>query len=230
MALVILDFETSGLGGQADVVEMGSIILTDKGDRYTLSERANPLVPIEAKATEIHGIRNEDVAHCRPARDVVQEWYRAVIDLNEDFVMVSHNWQFDSRFLHKHLDIEGRKNFCSLKLSRQVLPDLPSHKLEFIYKYMGFTEAVKAHSAYDDCVMLERVLSKLLPISQRSYYELSTSVTSAKSTREPKLLKTINFGKHKGTLYSDVPKEYLTWLVRDHDNIDVRYTAKTYLK
>ena len=47
----------------------------------------------------------------------------------------------------------------------------------------------------------------------------------------PALLAKVGFGKHRGKRWSEVPADYLQWLVKsDMDDRNVRATAKHYLK
>lgn len=47
----------------------------------------------------------------------------------------------------------------------------------------------------------------------------------------PALLAKVGFGKHRGKRWSEVPVDYLQWLIKsDMDDRDVRATAKHYLK
>ena len=54
-----VDFETTDLGGYA--VELG--IVGPDGETL-FAERFNPMMPIEPEATNVHGIRDEDVSDC----------------------------------------------------------------------------------------------------------------------------------------------------------------------
>jgi exodeoxyribonuclease X len=47
----------------------------------------------------------------------------------------------------------------------------------------------------------------------------------------PALLAKVGFGKHRGMRWSEVPKDYLHWILKsDMDDRNVRATAKHYLK
>ena len=48
---------------------------------------------------------------------------------------------------------------------------------------------------------------------------------------KPVLLSRMYFGKHKGQLFRDMPKDYLKWLSGTDDlDEDMRYTVEWYLK
>ena len=48
----------------------------------------------------------------------------------------------------------------------------------------------------------------------------------------PSILYMCKFGKYKGTLWTDVPRDYLDWVVNKSDftDEDVLYTARYYLE
>jgi exodeoxyribonuclease X len=50
-------------------------------------------------------------------------------------------------------------------------------------------------------------------------------------SRKPVLLTRMFFGKHKGELFKDIPKDYLQWLSKQDDlDEDMRFTVEHYLK
>jgi DNA polymerase-3 subunit epsilon len=61
--LVFFDLETTGLDLKRDrIVELAFIKVTPQGDVLERERRFNPLIPIPAEATAVHGISDADVA------------------------------------------------------------------------------------------------------------------------------------------------------------------------
>jgi exodeoxyribonuclease X len=50
-----------------------------------------------------------------------------------------------------------------------------------------------------------------------------------KISNNPILIPRMPFGKHKGLLFSEVPRDYLEWLQRSELDEDMAYTVKTHL-
>jgi exodeoxyribonuclease X len=49
-------------------------------------------------------------------------------------------------------------------------------------------------------------------------------------TNAPSLLPRVNFGKHRGQAWSELPGDYLSWLVNKSDmDVDTKFTAKHWL-
>lgn len=60
--LTVYDFETSGLGKEAEIVEVGMMVFDKRKDRpICFSGLVNPGKPICLSATEVHGITDSDV-------------------------------------------------------------------------------------------------------------------------------------------------------------------------
>lgn len=218
--IVVFDTETAGFDG--DICEFGSVIITDSGKRFSFNERAKPSVPISEGAYKTHGISDEDVAHCRPEKEVVLEWIQDVLDLaakeQEEVVFCAHNLQFDQRMIKPFVDIQKHHKLCTLKLAKEMLPDNDNHKLGTLYAQFGQGNNHTAHSALDDCLMLAEILPKLL--GPRTYYQAAKLQQIV-----PKMLQTIEFGKHKGKAFNEVPKDYLEWIYSNHSNVHAVFTA-----
>ncbi|HCE46689.1 MAG TPA: hypothetical protein DET40_24340 [Lentisphaeria bacterium] len=56
---------------------------------------------------------------------------------------VAHNASFDSRFYHAEMNRSGttheRTFFCTMKLSRRLIPDLPSYKLGSLTQHLNLS-------------------------------------------------------------------------------------------
>ena len=48
--------------------------------------------------------------------------------------------------------------------------------------------------------------------------------------KQPVLLRTVRFGKHRGDLWKDVPRSYLSWIVNQDFDRDVIHTARHHLR
>lgn len=89
---LILDTETTGLGKDAEIVE---ICLIDCMGKVLLNTLVKPLNPIPAEATAIHGITNEMVASAPAWRDV----YHLFRLIAHDKTLVIYNADFDVRLI-----------------------------------------------------------------------------------------------------------------------------------
>jgi DNA polymerase-3 subunit epsilon len=172
---VIFDTETTGFG-EADIVELASIIILDNGERHQFRQLMKPEFPIHPKASEVHGISNEEVANLPSSKKVVTDWLTYVKSIAEkhqetEIIFGAHNLPFDVNMISRHVSLESEKKLCSLKLAKSLSLNAPNNKLGTLYEYFGFTEKYQAHSALDDCLMTEKVMFKLFEHAGRDYYE-----------------------------------------------------------
>lgn len=98
---VVLDTETTGLGKDDRIIEIGAILLENRKPVKTFHTYINP----EGKeshpdALRVHGITNQFLEDKPLFRDV----YHTFLDFVSDSTLVIHNAAFDMRFLQAELD------------------------------------------------------------------------------------------------------------------------------
>lgn len=106
---LILDTETTGLGDDAEIIEISIIDCTGK---VLLNTLVKPRNPIPAEATAIHGITNEMVAAAPTWRDI--HWQ--LMALIHTQTLVIYNIDFDVRLILQTAGINGC-GFGSLELN-----------------------------------------------------------------------------------------------------------------
>jgi DNA polymerase-3 subunit epsilon len=120
---LILDTETTGLGGDAEICEIAVI---DARGRILVDQLIKPFNPIPANASAIHSITNDDVAEAPHFGDV---WPQLTTILLEQTVVI-YNSAYDLRLLRQSgmavgIDLMGalqsitRNTFCAMKLYAQ---------------------------------------------------------------------------------------------------------------
>ena len=96
--LVIFDTETTGLGPDAEIVEIAAM----KVDGTVLLDTlVKPRQPIPPNATAIHGVTDEDVAGFPPLKSVLPRVS------GRDQHLASYNLAFDKRLIRRSLDLGG---------------------------------------------------------------------------------------------------------------------------
>lgn len=191
-------------------------------------------VPMDFGAMAVHHITEAELIgkplfQDTPDYDVLQK-------LLHTYTLVAHNAAYDINVLVRQ-GIEVPSSICTLRLARYLLPATEQHKLQYLRYYLGveFAEKPQAHDALGDVLVLEKVFYKLHELlkaanpekNEDQLKELMIDISS-----RPSVLYTCKFGKHKGTLWSDVPRDYLDWVVNKSDftDEDVLYTARHYLE
>jgi exodeoxyribonuclease X len=184
-------------------------------DSYYL-ERFNPSKAIDAGASRVNGIYKKDLLTCRKSSEFTLP--------TETEYFIGHNIAFDHRTLGKpNVKLICTKELSLLTFNRQT--GLGNNKLttliEFLYPGRNLT--INAHGALHDCklvyLLLIKILEKLPKIG--TWDELSNLCSQGKATKSyEELNKTLTklevmpFGKYKDLFFSEVPKDYLKWLIK----------------
>lgn len=188
----------------------------------------------------VHHITEEAIAEKKPFNGSLD---RANLQdrLNDGYTLVAHNAKFDVGVLENH-DVKTPAYICTLKLARHLYPELEAHNLQFLRYALGlkFSTQIDPHDALSDVIVLERLFYLLLAelINKEPLHgkdaEDDLEITKKRMieiTQAPSLLHKCLFGKYVGTLWRDVPREYLEWIVykSSFDDADVLHTARFYL-
>jgi exodeoxyribonuclease X len=216
--IILFDVETTGADEGAEIIEAAvGVLVGEPGSaiRPAISavavERFKPSKPIELGALSTHHIIASDLENCPPSSTfALPEGVKLLIGHNIDF-----DWKMaGSPLIHR---------ICTEALARSVWPTLDSYKLgSLLYHLLSHDEArlrlTTAHTAetdvYNVFILLEALLDQLKPDSWKQLYRMS---------EEARVPKFITFGKHKPAPgeppkpFSDVPRDYRDWILRQPD-------------
>ena len=211
MCVLIIDTETTGLT-EPRPVEVAWLNLKDITSLKIVQEfeqKYNPEKPIEFGAMSTHYILDEDVAD-KPS-------YKTFEIPDETEYIIGHNIDYDWEVVNKP-DV---KRIDTLALSRRIWKDAGSHSLSaLIYMLAKDKRKVRdrlkfAHSAMTDVKMCWFLLNKILKeIDVKSWDDLWSI------SEEYRIPETMPFGKHKGTLISELPPDYIQWAIANLKDID----------
>lgn len=219
MLIRVVDFETTGLAPpDAAVCEVGWSDISDKpGSREApFSFVCDPGRPIPAEARAVHHIRDDELSVAMPRETL----FRALMEGPPD-AFVAHNCAFERQFFGGG----DRPWICTLKVARR--PDCPSHSNQCLRYWLGLEldveHAMPPHRAGPDAFVTRAILQEALKL---------TSITNMIAwTEQPSLLPRITFGKHRGSKWADVPRDYLEWIAKQRDmDPDAVFTARHWLK
>ena len=161
---VAFDTETTGLNAQSErLTEIGACIFAGGEVKEVFNTFVNPGIHIPERITELTGIRDSDVAGA-PSEE---EALRAFIAFAGNRPVVAHNASFDMSFLGAAASRHGIRYtpvvLDTLVMSRALLPDLKTHKLDVVSKHLdlpGFNH----HRASDDAMVVQRIMEKFIPM------------------------------------------------------------------
>ena len=213
--ILIFDTETTNLDFTKDprIIEIGGIYIQGnplkEEQKDIIYQRYNPLKEIFYESMAVHNIIDDDVKDCPPYTDFK-------FDENVKY-LIGHNIDFDWEVIGK----PNVKRIDTLALSRYVYPELETHKLAAVCYAITPKENRKFiqqicntyHNALTDCYLALYLLKNIL-IKNKNILNWEQLYTLSQYSRIPKK---ITFGKYKGTLISELPLDYINWLLNQKD-------------
>jgi len=240
---IILDTETTGAGEADRVIQLGYIVLGAK-EIEVHNEFCSSEVPISFGAMEVHNI-TPDMIEDKPSC-IETTSYKRLQELNtQENYLIIHNAPFDVGMLEKE-GFENRMQVIdTLRVAKHVLPDEEAHRLQYFRYKMGLYKeeeaeankldiVIKAHDAIGDVLVLKLLLSKLRKIVEEQFVGENSVEKMVALTKEPIMIKTFRFGKHKGKTLVEVAENdagYLRWMLGNMENLDedMRYSINAVL-
>lgn len=123
----VLDTETTGLGKQDEIVQIG---IVDKDGRAVIDELVKPTIPIPFGASKVHGIYDSDVENAPNFKDI----YAELSEILEDQEIIAYNMKFDWRMLEQS---RGKYNDLE-EICMNWNPDINQHCVMIQYaQYKG---------------------------------------------------------------------------------------------
>jgi DNA polymerase-3 subunit epsilon len=243
MITLYLDFETTGLDTGLDrIIEAGLIIETQDGQRDTFQSLVNPKCPIPAESTQIHGIKDEDVADAPVFADIFPDIQSMVEKCD---AIAGYNVNFDLKILMA----ESRRLSKPLPLHNKTILDM--QKIFFHHEPRNLTAALKfyckkelegGHRAINDVeatidvfkAQIERYELNLEAPEVKAYAELQLPLDSNGAfSLNAKDQVIINFGKFKGKVANGQAQDmrnYLGWMINANFPPDTKSIARALLK
>lgn len=248
MKIAVVDTETTGLdkdndrivelavttidAGKKSIVDTWSTFVAPHGAKITPyvnqhGEVITPGMSLEARAT--HHITDKELEGAPTLEQAIKEAPLSDVDF-----FCAHNAAFDRQFLT--MDV---KWLCTYRTARHLYPDAPRHTNQVLRYYLDLNDKLyeakpapiddrgwnimlqPPHRALVDTWVTAHILLEMLEMKEpRDIHVLSNS---------PVLEKVCRFGKHAGTEWSKVPRDYLSWIIRTGGfDPDVMHTARHY--
>lgn len=162
---VAVDIETTGLGRDARIIELGAVRIRHGRKVASYSQLVNPQIPIPAKVTQITGITDRDVRH-QPTIDKALPRFYAFCGKD---TWIGHNiHRFDIPIIKHEAERVGAgipdiSFYDTLEISQVYLPQLDHHRLKDLIRYFGIAKTER-HRAADDAAQTAQVFERLKQI------------------------------------------------------------------
>lgn len=159
---VAIDIETTGLGRNARIIELGAVRIRHGRKVASYSQLVNPQIPIPAKVTQITGIADRDVRH-QPTIDKALPRFYAFCGRD---TWLGHNIRrFDIPVIAREAQRVGAgmpdvSFYDTMELSQALLPQLDHHRVVDLIRYFGIAKTER-HRAADDAAQTAQIFEHL---------------------------------------------------------------------
>jgi DNA polymerase III subunit epsilon len=160
----IVDIETTGSRPNDDKITEIAIVIHDGTsvvDSFTTL--INPGRPIPYDISRLTGISDEMVRDAPRFPEVA----RKIVEFTDGKVFVAHNVRFDYSFLKSEFGSLGynyqRKTLCTVRLSRKLMPGLPSYSLGRLCHSLDIP-LENRHRAFGDAEATARLFDRILKL------------------------------------------------------------------
>ncbi len=161
-SLVIFDFETTGLSPVNDrIIEIGAQKIKGSEVIDEFSTLICPDVELSQNTISLTGLSAEILKDQPKIEEVLPKFLKFI----EQGILVAHNAEFDFSFLKAAsarlgIDLDW-PCFCTLKLSKIILPELSERNLDALARHFGFNFEAR-HRSIGDVKVTASVLKAML--------------------------------------------------------------------
>lgn len=217
---IVFDLETTGVDIETcRIVQISATKIVNGKYQDRISEYINPGCHIPQEATLVHGITDDRVANCPTFEELAPK----IFDYIKGFNVAGYNiGRFDVPVLYYHLKrsgIDWKLDFKIVDVMRIFTVEEPRTLAGAVKFYLG-EEMKDAHDASVDVDYTIKVLNKQLSkykidIDNMEKYNGDMVDWAGKLAKNDNGEIIINFGKHKGSLLKEVPRDYKIWMLRE---------------
>lgn len=183
----IVDIETTGGSYERDRITEICILVHDGltvVDKF--STLINPERRIPQMISRMTGITDDMVENAPKFFEVAKK----IVEMTEGRIFVAHNVSFDYNFIHAEFKSLGfkwqREKLCTVKLSRKLIPKLPSYSLGKLCDRIGI-EIESRHRAAGDAEATAKLFSILLQKKSESVVYRRQDLTELNTSRIDKI-------------------------------------------
>lgn len=210
--ILFLDLETCGLTPPAEgsgIVEF-AWRLTDMelNDLGSWVGQFHPECDIHPEATKTHGYTLDDLKSCPTF-----SWPDGV----KADILCGHNIPFDLKFLKPYIPFTYHV-VDTLPLARRYVKDTANHKLGTLAERFNIDKGT-AHRADSDVLVCKHLLANLCELSGRTVEDFANTPRA--------MIHAMPFGKHKGTLLTQLPYGYVKWLLSEDIDSELRKSLES---
>jgi len=241
---VLFDTETTGNQEEDRIIQIGAMVVGNRGEVEVYDELCSSPVPIKIEAMEVHNITPDLLEGKAPFNST--RFYRDLDSLNnESNYLIAHNIKFDLGMLEKEGFVNRMRLIDTLRCAKHLYPDSDYHRLQYFRYSLGLYQhekaeaqkhgiQIKAHDAIGDVLVMKLLLSQLVARAKEVYQGVNPIVKLEELTRTPVMMTKFKFGKYKGEAIADIARSdagYIKWMIKSLDlDEDLKYTLERVLE
>jgi len=185
----IVDIETTGGYAAANgIIEISIKVFDGENIVEEFETLVNPNQAIPRYIQAFTGINNEMVQDAPRFEEIAEKVYTYL----QGNVFVAHNVNFDYSFIKSHLEFYGysfnAKKLCTVRLSRQIFPGLPSYSLGNLCTSLEI-DLNNRHRAGGDAAATVVLFKKLLDNDVKGVIQTSLNRNSKEAVLPPNVPK-----------------------------------------
>ena len=214
MSAIILDTETHDMHGLPIEIAYVPFELSN-GTAKTFADQAFEQryscgQPIAYGAMAVHHILESDIAD--------QPSFKTFKLPDDVTYIIGHNIDYDIAAISRcGVDVSNIKAICTLALARELWPSAAHNLSALTYMLMEGGDLARqrlrnAHNAKADVMLTAFILKSII-----NMMEIQDIEHLYQASQEARIPKVMAFGKHKGVAIKDLPKDYVTWLLKQTD-------------
>jgi DNA polymerase III epsilon subunit family exonuclease len=169
----VVDVETTGDRSMDRIIEVAAIKVREGEMQRVIHTLVDPGRPVSSFAQNLTGINNRMLA-AAPKPHEVYPWLFSHL---KNGVFVAHRASFDRSFIDREAILMGLKRltiptFCTVRLSKRLIFDLPGYSLDHIANYFGLEFGIASspssrHRALGDAWVCAKAFISLLALARK---------------------------------------------------------------
>ena len=219
----IIDIETTGGKFNEEAITEIAIF---RYENFEIKDRFISLVKPDRKiqpyVSKLTGIRENMLSNSPKFYEIAKQ----IIEITSDCIMVAHNAEFDYRMLKTEFKRLGynfkRKSLCTVKLSKNLIPNLKSYKLGNLVKELGIPISNR-HRAFGDAMATLKLFELLVQKDKKKLIINSLVDKSNRKNIKSKFIKIIDHCSTETGVYYIYDKTSIIYIGKSK-NIKKRIT------
>ena len=219
----IIDIETTGGKFNEEAITEIAIF---RYENFEIKDRFISLVKPDRKiqpyVSKLTGIRENMLSNSPKFYEIAKQ----IIEITSDCIIVAHNAEFDYRMLKTEFKRLGynfkRKSLCTVKLSKNLIPNLKSYKLGNLVKELGIPISNR-HRAFGDAMATLKLFELLVQKDKKKLIINSLVDKSNRKNIKSKFIKIIDHCSTETGVYYIYDKTSIIYIGKSK-NIKKRIT------